>query len=114
MGSATASAHCAEPVTDVIDLDDPVEIGGTTTYLITVSNEGSAADGNIRSSHADDAAYVSAAYRRLLIGRTAASPLPRAWSPATKATWARWRAQSGMSGLAWRCTPISLLCRLRR
>lgn len=61
--SASASAFCAETVTDtvqtavngipavlleVVDVTDPVEVGGTTTYVIRVTNQGSADDNNIR------------------------------------------------------------------
>ena len=60
---ATASGNCAEPVStqcetnfrgipaillEVVDLVDPVEVGQTTTYRITVTNQGTAADKNIR------------------------------------------------------------------
>jgi uncharacterized repeat protein (TIGR01451 family) len=106
MGSATASAYCAEPVTDsakttitgiaatrldVIDLDDPVEIGGTTTYLITVSNEGSAADANIRlvCTLDDKLQYVSSAGATAgsLMGRTVSFAPLQTLEPKTKATW---------------------------
>ncbi|MCK6461032.1 MAG: DUF11 domain-containing protein [Planctomycetes bacterium] len=61
--SATASAYCAESVTvetdtqvtgvpaillEVVDLTDPVEVGGSTTYVITATNQGSAPGTNIR------------------------------------------------------------------
>jgi uncharacterized repeat protein (TIGR01451 family) len=106
MGSATASAYCAEPVTDsakttitgiaaarldVIDLDDPVEIGGTTTYLITVSNEGSASDANIRlvCTLDDKLQYVSSAGATAgsLMGRTVSFAPLQTLEPKTKATW---------------------------
>lgn len=60
--AATATAACAEPVStacetnylgipaillEVVDLVDPVEVGQTTTYRITVTNQGSASDSNI-------------------------------------------------------------------
>lgn len=60
--TATASAFCAEAVTaqacteftgipaillEVIDIEDPVEVGGQTTYVITATNQGSAPDNNI-------------------------------------------------------------------
>jgi len=32
---------------EVIDVDDPVEVGGTTSYVITVTNQGSAVDTNV-------------------------------------------------------------------
>jgi len=58
----TATAHCADAVTvsaqttiaaipavlmEVIDIADPVEVGGRTTYVITVTNQGSAPSTNI-------------------------------------------------------------------
>jgi len=61
--SATANANCAESVSDsctsgvkgipavlleVVDITDPVEVGGQTTYVITVTNQGSAEDTNVR------------------------------------------------------------------
>ncbi|MFA5785246.1 MAG: hypothetical protein WC962_10245 [Phycisphaerae bacterium] len=60
---ASATATCAEDVTasastkisgiaavllEVIDLEDPIEIGSNETYVITVTNQGSIADTNIR------------------------------------------------------------------
>ncbi|MBO6513666.1 MAG: DUF11 domain-containing protein [Phycisphaerales bacterium] len=61
--SATANAECADAVSDtctsgvkgipavlleVVDITDPVEVGGQTTYVITVTNQGSAEDTNVR------------------------------------------------------------------
>jgi len=61
--SATANASCADSVSDtctsgvkgipavlleVVDITDPVEVGGSTTYVITVTNQGSAPDTNVR------------------------------------------------------------------
>jgi len=63
INDATASAYCAEPVTasvktvitgipavmlEVVDLEDPVRIGNRATYMITVTNQGSATSTNIR------------------------------------------------------------------
>ena len=60
--SVTVTAHCAESVNalakttvtaipavlmEVIDIDDPIEIGDRTTYAITVTNQGSANSTNI-------------------------------------------------------------------
>lgn len=106
MASATASAYCAEPVTDsakttitgiaaarleVIDIDDPVEVGGTTTYTITVSNEGSASDGNIRivCTLDDKLQYVSSAGATAgsLMGKTVSFAPLRTLEPKMKATW---------------------------
>lgn len=59
---ATASGRCAQAVSataeteitgipaillEVIDVEDPVQVGGETTYVITVTNQGSAADSNV-------------------------------------------------------------------
>jgi len=60
---ATASAFCADAVTattdtavkgipaillEVVDVNDPVEVGGQTTYVITATNQGSALGRNVR------------------------------------------------------------------
>lgn len=60
--TATATCVCSDPATttcttevkgipavllEVIDTDDPVPVGGQTTYIITVTNQGSLADTNI-------------------------------------------------------------------
>jgi uncharacterized repeat protein (TIGR01451 family) len=75
--SATATAYCAESVKvesdtevigvpaillEVVDLIDPVEIGGTTTYVITATNQGTAPGTNIRIAVAIEEAmgYMSA------------------------------------------------------
>jgi uncharacterized repeat protein (TIGR01451 family) len=106
MASATASAYCAEPVTDsaktavtgiaaarleVIDAEDPVEVGGQTTYTVTVSNEGSAADSNIRivCMLDDKLQYVTCAGATAgsLMGKTVSFAPLRSLEPKTKATW---------------------------
>ncbi|MBT8486009.1 MAG: DUF11 domain-containing protein [Phycisphaerales bacterium] len=65
--TASARAHCAgtdgRPVTascqtvvtgipaillEVVDIDDPIQVGNNETYVITVTNQGSAPDTNIR------------------------------------------------------------------
>lgn len=53
--AATASDRCSTPVEgipaillEVVDIEDPIEVGTTTTYVITVTNQGTAADRNIR------------------------------------------------------------------
>ena len=63
--TGTARGVCATPVTstcstvvtgipaillEVIDIDDPIEVGAIETYVITVTNQGSAPDTNIRVS----------------------------------------------------------------
>jgi uncharacterized repeat protein (TIGR01451 family) len=65
MSSATATAYCTNPVTasvktiitgisavllEVADVDDPVRVGDQATYVITVTNQGSADASNIRIS----------------------------------------------------------------
>lgn len=106
MSTTTAAAYCAEPVTatakttvagiaaphlEVVDLEDPVEIGQTTTYVITVSNEGSAADGNIRivCQLDDKLQYVSSAGATAgsIMGKTVSFTPLRSLEPKTKATW---------------------------
>jgi len=61
--SATVTAYCSEAVTasvqtmvtgisavamEVVDIEDPVKVGSQTTYVISVTNQGSAAATNIR------------------------------------------------------------------
>ncbi len=72
----SASAHCAEPVTasasvafigipavllELVDNPDPVPVGGTTTYTIRVTNQGTAPDSDIviTCEHEDAVSYVS-------------------------------------------------------
>jgi len=106
MATATATAYCAEPVTDsvatsirgiaasrlhVIDMEDPVSVGSTTTYVITVSNEGSAADANIRIACLldDKVQYVSSAGATAgsIMGKTVSFAPLRRLEPNAKATW---------------------------
>lgn len=77
VNTASATAYCAEAVTatakteikgipaillECIDLVDPVEVGGETTYVITVTNQGSLTGTNIGVTVTleDAAEYVSA------------------------------------------------------
>jgi len=106
MATATATAYCAEPVSDssktavtgiaaarveVIDLEDPVEVGMTTTYAITVTNEGSAADSNIRITCLldDKLQYVSSvgATAGSIMGKTVSFAPLRTLEPKARATW---------------------------
>lgn len=63
LSKATAKAECATPVSDscqtdvrgipailmeVVDLEDPIEVGENVTYVVTITNQGSAVDTNIR------------------------------------------------------------------
>ncbi|HAI12195.1 MAG TPA: hypothetical protein DCM28_10860 [Phycisphaerales bacterium] len=78
VNTASASAYCAEAVTataktqikgipaillECVDLVDPVEVGAETTYVITVTNQGSLTGTNIRLvvNLEDTAQYVSTA-----------------------------------------------------
>ncbi len=78
VNDATASAYCAEPVTasvrtfvtgipavmlEVVDIEDPVRIGNRATYMISVTNQGSATSTNIRIECIleDNVQYVSSA-----------------------------------------------------
>jgi uncharacterized repeat protein (TIGR01451 family) len=94
--NASVNAACATTVTEacsttvrgipailleVVDLVDPVEVGGQTTYLITVTNQGSAADTNVRIvvTLDDEQSFVSAtgATSSTANGRTVTfAPLP--------------------------------------
>lgn len=95
--TATVNAECANTVTDkcsteirgipailleVVDLVDPVEVGGQTTYLITVTNQGSAPDFNVRvvATIPEESSFVSAsgATGHAVSGRTVTfQPLPQ-------------------------------------
>ncbi|MHC4749464.1 MAG: hypothetical protein ACYTFW_06270 [Planctomycetota bacterium] len=78
MSSATATAYCTETVTDsvrtavtgipavlleVVDVEDPVRIGSRATYVIRVTNQGSATATNIRITCIleDNVRYISSA-----------------------------------------------------
>jgi uncharacterized repeat protein (TIGR01451 family) len=106
VATATASAYCAEMVTDsskttvtgiaashleVVDLDDPVEVGETTTYVITVTNPGSAPDRNVRVTCTldDRLQYVSSAGATAgsIMGRNVTFAPLASLSPREKATW---------------------------
>ena len=104
--TATAKAECASSVSasastavkgiaaillEVIDVDDPIELGTNETYVITVTNQGTSAGTNIKivCTLEDNVEYVSAS------GPTTANvkdsvvtfgPLPRL-APRAKATW---------------------------
>lgn len=106
MATASASAYCADTVTastktmitgiaasrlDLVDLEDPVEVGSTTTYVITVTNEGSAPDRNVRVACIldDKLAYVSSAGATAgtLMGKTVSFAPLHTLEPKAKATW---------------------------
>jgi len=103
---ATAKAHCADPVSasadtlvaaipavlmEVIDVEDPVQVGGRTTYVITVTNQGSAPSTNISvvCSLEENLKYVSssgATTGTIQNGTLTFAPL-RTLPPKGKATW---------------------------
>ncbi len=102
----TVSAHCTETVSsststavvgipivrlDVVDLQDPVEVGENVTYVITATNDGSAPDHNVRvvCQLEDKIQYVSSsgATHASVMGRTINFTPLRTLSPGTKATW---------------------------
>jgi uncharacterized repeat protein (TIGR01451 family) len=106
MAIASASAYCAETVTDgartvvtgiaatrleVIDVEDPVEVGNTTTFEITAVNQGSAADRDIRITCVLDERmqYVSSAGATAgsAMGKTVTFAPLTTLEPKAKATW---------------------------
>ncbi|MBN1391362.1 MAG: DUF11 domain-containing protein [Sedimentisphaerales bacterium] len=104
--TAKATAECAEGVSasakttitgiaavllEVIDVEDPVEVGNNETYVITATNQGSMPDTNIRivCMLEDNQQYVSSsgATRGSLSGNTITfEPLPTL-APKAQATW---------------------------
>lgn len=103
---ATVTAYCAETATastqtmvtgipavrlDVVDLDDPIEVGRPTTYVITVSNQGTAADTNIRViCHLEDKVqYVSSAgdTSGTIMGNAISFAPLHSLAPKARATW---------------------------
>jgi uncharacterized repeat protein (TIGR01451 family) len=124
--TATASAYCTEPVTttastsvigipavriDVVDLEDPIEVGGVVTYVLTVANEGSAPDRNIRlvCNMEENMEYISATgpTQGSNMGRTINfGPLP-ALSPGEKATWTIKARAAKAGGVRFRTTMSS-------
>jgi len=104
--SATVTAYCAESVTatskasiagipavrlEVADLEDPVQVGGRTVYVITVINQGSAPDTNIRIACTleDKIRYVSSAGATTgsIMGHTVSFAPLRTLAPQDRATW---------------------------
>jgi len=103
---ATATAYCAEPATvsvkisvtgipgvllEVIDIEDPVNIGSLVTYVITVTNQGSAHSTNIRIDCVleDNVQYVSSAGTSpgQIKGNTVRFAPLSILQPKAKATW---------------------------
>lgn len=74
-----ATAQCSTQVLgipavllEVIDVEDPVRVGNTVVYRITVTNQGSARDTNIKvvATLEDEAQYVSASGQHTTAGKT--------------------------------------------
>lgn len=103
---ATARATCANQVSaeagtefagipaillEVVDSPDPVEVGGTTTYTIVATNQGSLADTNIKivATLEDQMAYVSSAGATAgtASGKTITFAPLASLAPGAKATW---------------------------
>ena len=103
--TATARTSCAEAsdthemqikgipaiLLEVVDIDDPIEVGSNVTYVITVTNQGSAMGTNIRLTCTvpPEQTYVSAdgPAQGSLDGKTITfAPLP-SLSPGAKATY---------------------------
>ena len=106
INDATASAYCAEPVTasmrtivtgipavmlEVVDLEDPVRVGNRATYMISVTNQGSADSTNIRIACVleDNVQYVSSAGATAsqLVGDTVRFLPLGSLAPQDKAVW---------------------------
>ena len=104
--TATASAVCAEPVTatakttlygiaavllEVIDTDDPVQVGSRTTYIITATNQGSSPSTNVQiTAVAEDSQEIVSANGptpvTVATGTATFAPLP-SLAVKAKATW---------------------------
>ena len=103
---ATAAAYCADAVSasastavagipaillEVIDVEDPIEVGSQETYVITATNQGSAAGTNIRivCTFEDEEEYVSSSGPTTgsAEGNTVTFATLPSLAPKTKATW---------------------------
>jgi len=89
--SKTAIIGIPAVLLEVVDLNDPVEIGKTTTYVITATNQGTATDTNVRIVAELEKAmeYVSAEGASALVSggnRIEFAPLPKL-EPGVKAEW---------------------------
>jgi uncharacterized repeat protein (TIGR01451 family) len=76
---------------EVIDIEDPVEVGSETTYVIVATNQGSSPGTNIRivCTLEDNEQYVSSsgATRATVEANTVTFAPLRSLAPKTKATW---------------------------
>jgi len=103
---AEAKATCAEPVSatactevkgvaalllEVIDISDPIEVNGQETYVITVTNQGTAVDANIKINCTleDTQSYVSSsgATAGTATGQKVAFAPLASLAPKAKAEW---------------------------
>ena len=87
----TTISGIAAVLLEVIDIDDPIEVGGTETYVITATNQGSAPDTNIKivCTLEDNEQYVSSsgATKGSAAGNVITfEPLP-SLAPKAQATW---------------------------
>lgn len=106
MNKATASAYCAAPVTassessvegiaavllEVIDVEDPIEVGNNETYIITATNQGTADATNVKivCTIEDNQSYVSSsgATRASVSGSKIEFAPLGSLAPKAKATW---------------------------
>jgi len=104
--SVTATAYCADVVSassstsitgiaavhlEVVDLEDPIEVGSHTTYTMMVMNQGSASDTNIRvvCTLEDKVQYISSSgvTAGSIMGNTVSFAPLHSLSPKEKATW---------------------------
>jgi uncharacterized repeat protein (TIGR01451 family) len=104
--TASANCGCAEPATstcttnvtgipavllEVIDIEDPIEVGNNETYVITVTNQGSAQDTNIaiRATLAAEQEFVSAsgATAHSVSGKSVAFAPLATLAPKARAEW---------------------------
>lgn len=104
--AATASAVGAEPVTataqttiyglaavllEVIDTEDPVPVGGQTTYVVTVTNQGSSPSTNVQIGvvveEAEEIVAATGPTPVAVEGKSAKSAPLATLAPKAKATW---------------------------
>lgn len=103
---ATATAYCAAAASavaqtnyegipavllEVVDIDDPIRVGDNETYVITVTNQGTAMDTNIRMTITleEEQSFVSATgpTRATAQGRTITLAPLASLAPKAQATW---------------------------
>jgi len=122
---ATATARCAEGATatldttiegvaaillEVVDVSDPIEVGQNETYLITVTNQGTKPDTNIRINCflEDTMEFVSASGETkpwTTNGTIGFQPL-ESLAPGARATW----KVVGRHGRSWSVPSTAVMC----